>query len=83
LTSRAFVERGRLDNVVAQLQTQVRIVYLEESGRPCGLVDKLRGLVGWKKPLVARKPDDWPAVMFTSGSEGAAERRRAVPPQHC
>jgi acyl-[acyl-carrier-protein]-phospholipid O-acyltransferase / long-chain-fatty-acid--[acyl-carrier-protein] ligase len=70
LTSRAFVEKGRLDNVVAQLQTQVRIIYLEDIRKTVGLVDKLRGLVGWKKPLVARKPDDWAAVMFTSGSEG-------------
>jgi acyl-[acyl-carrier-protein]-phospholipid O-acyltransferase/long-chain-fatty-acid--[acyl-carrier-protein] ligase len=70
LTSRTFVEKGRLDNVVAQLQTQVRIVYLEDIRKTVGLVDKLRGLVSWKKPLVARKPDDWAAVLFTSGSEG-------------
>jgi acyl-[acyl-carrier-protein]-phospholipid O-acyltransferase / long-chain-fatty-acid--[acyl-carrier-protein] ligase len=70
LTSRTFVEKGRLDNVVAQLQTQVRIVYLEDIRKTVGLVDKLRGLVSWKKPMVARKPDDWAAVLFTSGSEG-------------
>jgi acyl-[acyl-carrier-protein]-phospholipid O-acyltransferase/long-chain-fatty-acid--[acyl-carrier-protein] ligase len=70
LTSRAFVEKGRLDNVVAQLATQVRIVYLEDVRKTIGLLDKLRGLLSWKKPLVARKPDDWAAVLFTSGSEG-------------
>ena len=70
LTSRTFVEKGRLDHVVAQLQTQVRIVYLEDIRKTVGLVDKLRGVVGWKKPLVLRKPDDWAAVLFTSGSEG-------------
>ena len=70
LTSRAFVEKGRLDNVVAQLATQVRIVYLEDVRKTIGLLDKLRGVLSWKKPLVARKPDDWAAVLFTSGSEG-------------
>ena len=70
LTSRAFVEKGRLDNVVAQLQSQVRIVYLEDIRKTVGSLDKLRGALGWKKPLVARKPDDWAVIMFTSGSEG-------------
>ena len=32
--------------------------------------DKLRGLLGYKKPLVARKPDDPAVILFTSGSEG-------------
>jgi acyl-[acyl-carrier-protein]-phospholipid O-acyltransferase/long-chain-fatty-acid--[acyl-carrier-protein] ligase len=70
LTSRTFVERGRLDNVVAQLQSHVRIVYLEDIRQTIGLLDKLRGALTWKKPLVVRKPDDWAAILFTSGSEG-------------
>jgi acyl-[acyl-carrier-protein]-phospholipid O-acyltransferase/long-chain-fatty-acid--[acyl-carrier-protein] ligase len=71
LTARAFVEKGRLDNVVAQMQTQVRIVYLEDVRKTVGTLDKLRGVLGWKKPLVARRPDDWAVVLFTSGSEGS------------
>ncbi len=70
LTSRAFVEKGRLDNVVAQLEKQVRIVYLEDIRTTIGRLDKLRGLFDWRKPLVARKPDDWAVILFTSGSEG-------------
>jgi acyl-[acyl-carrier-protein]-phospholipid O-acyltransferase / long-chain-fatty-acid--[acyl-carrier-protein] ligase len=70
LTSRAFVEKGRLDNVVAQLAGQLRLIYLEDIRQTVGPLDKLRGLSTWKKPLVARKPDDWAAIMFTSGSEG-------------
>jgi acyl-[acyl-carrier-protein]-phospholipid O-acyltransferase/long-chain-fatty-acid--[acyl-carrier-protein] ligase len=70
LTSRAFVEKGRLDNVVAQLAQTVRLVYLEDIRATIGRLDKVRGLLGWKKPLVPRKPDDWAVVMFTSGSEG-------------
>ena len=70
LTSRVFVEKGRLDNVIAQLAAKLRIVYLEDIRKTIGIADKLRGLMGWKKPLVARKPDDWAVIMFTSGSEG-------------
>jgi acyl-[acyl-carrier-protein]-phospholipid O-acyltransferase/long-chain-fatty-acid--[acyl-carrier-protein] ligase len=71
VTSRAFVEKGRLENLIAQVQAQVRIVYLEDVGKTIGIADKLRGFFSWKKPLIARKPDDWAAILFTSGSEGS------------
>ena len=32
--------------------------------------DKLFGALRAKRPLVARKPDDWAVVLFTSGTEG-------------
>ncbi|MGC1446402.1 MAG: AMP-binding protein, partial [Xanthobacteraceae bacterium] len=70
LTSRVFVEKGRLDHTVAELQKQVRIVYLEDIRKTVGKFDKIRGLLSWKKPLVARKPDDWAVILFTSGTEG-------------
>jgi acyl-[acyl-carrier-protein]-phospholipid O-acyltransferase / long-chain-fatty-acid--[acyl-carrier-protein] ligase len=70
LTSRAFVEKGRLDNLVAQLEKSVRIVYLEDVRKTIGTWDKIRGLFKAGKPLVARKPDDWGVILFTSGTEG-------------
>ena len=70
LTSRAFVEKGRLENLVAQLEQKVRIVYLEDVRKTVSTFDKLRSLISWKKPLVARKPDDWGIILFTSGTEG-------------
>jgi acyl-[acyl-carrier-protein]-phospholipid O-acyltransferase/long-chain-fatty-acid--[acyl-carrier-protein] ligase len=70
VTSRAFVEKGRLDHTVEQVAKQVRIVYLEDIRPTIGLLDKLKGARHWKKPLVARKPDDWAVILFTSGSEG-------------
>jgi acyl-[acyl-carrier-protein]-phospholipid O-acyltransferase / long-chain-fatty-acid--[acyl-carrier-protein] ligase len=70
LTSRVFVEKGRLDHTVAELQKQVRIVYLEDIRKTVSKFDKIRGLLSWKKPLVARKPDDWAVILFTSGTEG-------------
>jgi acyl-[acyl-carrier-protein]-phospholipid O-acyltransferase/long-chain-fatty-acid--[acyl-carrier-protein] ligase len=71
LTSRAFVEKGRLDNLVAKIETAVRIVYLEDIRNEITILDKLHALWRWNKPLVARKPDDWGSILFTSGTEGA------------
>jgi acyl-[acyl-carrier-protein]-phospholipid O-acyltransferase/long-chain-fatty-acid--[acyl-carrier-protein] ligase len=70
LTSRTFVEKGRLEHVVEQLAQAVRIVYLEDVRKTIGTLDKLRGLFKANKPLVARKPDDWAVILFTSGTEG-------------
>jgi acyl-[acyl-carrier-protein]-phospholipid O-acyltransferase/long-chain-fatty-acid--[acyl-carrier-protein] ligase len=70
LTSRAFIERGRLDGLVAGIQNDVRIVYLDDIRPTISLADKLRGFWNAKKPLVQRKPGDWAAILFTSGSEG-------------
>jgi acyl-[acyl-carrier-protein]-phospholipid O-acyltransferase/long-chain-fatty-acid--[acyl-carrier-protein] ligase len=70
LTSRAFIEKGRLDALVAAVSQQIKIVYLDDIRPTITLGDKLRGIRNAKKPLVARKPDDWAAILFTSGSEG-------------
>ena len=70
LTSRVFVEKGRLDHVIAQLEKQVHVVYLEDIRPTITTLDKLRGALHWNKPLVARKPDDWAVILFTSGTEG-------------
>jgi acyl-[acyl-carrier-protein]-phospholipid O-acyltransferase/long-chain-fatty-acid--[acyl-carrier-protein] ligase len=70
LTSRVFVERGRLESMVAAVAKEVSIVYLEDIRPTITLLDKIRGLMRAGAPLVPRKPDDWAAIMFTSGSEG-------------
>jgi acyl-[acyl-carrier-protein]-phospholipid O-acyltransferase/long-chain-fatty-acid--[acyl-carrier-protein] ligase len=70
VTSRAFVQKGKLDAVVAQLAQSVTVVYLEDVRATVTTSDKLRGLLGYKTPLVARKPDDPAVILFTSGSEG-------------
>jgi acyl-[acyl-carrier-protein]-phospholipid O-acyltransferase/long-chain-fatty-acid--[acyl-carrier-protein] ligase len=71
VTSRAFIERGKLGALVARLQARAEIVYLEDVRAEVTFLDKLRAMLGAKKPLVARKPDDPAAILFTSGSEGA------------
>jgi acyl-[acyl-carrier-protein]-phospholipid O-acyltransferase/long-chain-fatty-acid--[acyl-carrier-protein] ligase len=70
VTSRTFVEKARLDKLVAAIAEKVKIVYLEDIRATVTKSDKIRGLLNWKKPLVDRKADDWAAILFTSGSEG-------------
>jgi acyl-[acyl-carrier-protein]-phospholipid O-acyltransferase/long-chain-fatty-acid--[acyl-carrier-protein] ligase len=70
VTSRVFVERGRLEPLIEKLKSEVQIVYLEDVRTTVGLGDKLRALFGAKKPLVKRSPDDRATILFTSGSEG-------------
>jgi acyl-[acyl-carrier-protein]-phospholipid O-acyltransferase/long-chain-fatty-acid--[acyl-carrier-protein] ligase len=70
VTSTAFIERGRLANLIEALRPDYRIVYLEDVRATVGFRDKLRGLFEFKRPLVAGAPDDPVAILFTSGTEG-------------
>ncbi|HEV3395950.1 MAG TPA: acyl-[ACP]--phospholipid O-acyltransferase [Xanthobacteraceae bacterium] len=70
VTSRAFIEKGKLGALVANLEARAEIVYLEDVRAEVSFLDKLRGLLAARKPLVARKADDPAAILFTSGSEG-------------
>ena len=45
LTSRAFVERGKLTNLVAALEQTVQIIYLEDIRSTITFSDKIRGLL--------------------------------------
>ncbi|MBY3150902.1 acyl-[ACP]--phospholipid O-acyltransferase [Rhizobium laguerreae] len=69
LTSRAFVEKAKLENLVADMSEIVEIVYTEDVRASVTLVDKLVGAVMKRRPLVRRKPDDMAVVLYTSGSE--------------
>src|SRR3954470_5368927 len=70
VTSRAFIDKGKLGAVIEQLAQAMTIVYLEDVRATVSTGDKLRGLLSFKKPLLARKPDDPAVILFTSGSEG-------------
>jgi acyl-[acyl-carrier-protein]-phospholipid O-acyltransferase/long-chain-fatty-acid--[acyl-carrier-protein] ligase len=70
LSSRVFVEKGRLTNLIAAIEKEIKIVYLEDIRASITAGDKIRGLLNANKPLLERKPDDWAAILFTSGSEG-------------
>src|SRR5262249_4098172 len=51
VTSRAFVEKARLTNLVTTLAEKVSIVYLEDIRETVTKGDKIRGLLSWRKPL--------------------------------
>jgi len=70
LTSKAFVEKGKLDKLVAAIAADANVVYLEDVRAAIGLSDKLSGLLAGAAPRVTREAGDPAVVLFTSGSEG-------------
>jgi acyl-[acyl-carrier-protein]-phospholipid O-acyltransferase / long-chain-fatty-acid--[acyl-carrier-protein] ligase len=70
LTSRAFIEKGKLDRLIAAIAPEARIVYLEDIRTTVSTLDKIRGLLAGTAPRVARRADDPAVILFTSGSEG-------------
>jgi len=78
LTSRQFIEKGRLQPLIDALGGRARIVYLEDLRGEIGLARKLFAMAGGIAPrflsrAAFQRPTDPEAeavVLFTSGSEG-------------
>jgi len=77
LTSRRFIELGALEDVIAGLQDEVEIIYLEDVREEIGIISKICGLIAGRFPrffyyrlVQERKAEDMAVVLFTSGSEG-------------
>ncbi|WP_445220244.1 acyl-[ACP]--phospholipid O-acyltransferase [Bradyrhizobium sp. Pa8] len=70
LTSKAFIEKGKLDKLMAAISAEARVVYLEDVRASIGTADKIKGLLASTAPRVARQANDPAVVLFTSGSEG-------------
>ena len=77
LTSRTFIEKAKLEDLIETLQKDFHIIYLEDIRPTVSLSDKLIGL--WRsycprkqleEILAATQPDDAAVVIYTSGSEG-------------
>lgn len=77
LTSRAFIEKGKLEALIAALEKEYVIIFLEDVRTSISTGDKLLGLFKSYVPalalhhvLRAAKPYDPAVVLYTSGSEG-------------
>ena len=75
LTSRQFLEKGKLFNEADALSSQVQLVYLEDIAPTITRADKIKGL--WQSmtanswyPKTAPQSEHPAVVLFTSGSEG-------------
>lgn len=74
LTSKRFVELGRLDNEIEEISKHAEIVYLEDVKADISLSDKLYGLLNNAKNIHRKQkvdPQEAALILFTSGSEGA------------
>ncbi len=77
ITSRRFIELGRLEQVEIELNKVAKIIYLEDIKDDVTTTDKLLGLMKTKfisfiyNPKKYKStPDDTATILFTSGSEG-------------
>ena len=76
LTSRKFIELGKLTDEAEHLQQQVELIFLEDLAKTISVVDKLKAVWQcrtadyWYKKQ-KNNPDDPAVVLFTSGSEGS------------
>lgn len=70
ITSRAFVEQGKLEDIIEELSKEIEIIWIDDIRQTISFLDKLIGLISRTKPLVRRKVDHQAVVLFTSGSEG-------------
>jgi acyl-[acyl-carrier-protein]-phospholipid O-acyltransferase/long-chain-fatty-acid--[acyl-carrier-protein] ligase len=74
VTSRRFVEQGKLDDVIAALEPGRRIIYLEDVRKRITSWDKLKGAFASITPRssagASLNVNEEAVVLFTSGTEG-------------
>ena len=74
ISSRAFIEKAKLEKLRDQIQDEVEFIWLEDLRGEIGVLARLRGV--WdlrhaaKLPGAGRAPRSEAVVLFTSGSEG-------------
>jgi acyl-[acyl-carrier-protein]-phospholipid O-acyltransferase/long-chain-fatty-acid--[acyl-carrier-protein] ligase len=75
VSSRDFIQRGKLSRLVEQMEQEVRFVWLEDVRARLGFREKLRAKIdSWlprRLPGARGEPGGAAVVLFTSGSEGS------------
>lgn len=76
LTSKRFIEKGRLEDLAEKLENKFNLVYLEDVREKISGLDKIFGLITapFARYIHAYQkisPKDTGVILFTSGSEGA------------
>ncbi|GLS22884.1 acyl-[ACP]--phospholipid O-acyltransferase [Labrys miyagiensis] len=70
LSSRTFIEKGRLEDLVTALEGHVKFVWLEDLRKTVTTPEKLKAFLIHGRQHGRISPDAPAAVLFTSGSEG-------------
>lgn len=77
ITSRAFIEKAKLEELCESLESHAKIIYLEDLREKITLTGKIRAWLAARNPersirrrLKTVQSDDEALVLFTSGSEG-------------
>ena len=70
LTSRTFIEKANLAEMVSQLAINNRIIYLEDLAATVALPDKIRGLLKFWRGSGGKSTSESRLILFTSGTEG-------------
>jgi acyl-[acyl-carrier-protein]-phospholipid O-acyltransferase / long-chain-fatty-acid--[acyl-carrier-protein] ligase len=77
-TSRNFVIKASLQDLVNELKDKINIIYLEDVAKEISIVDKLRGFIASLFPKMYfeeicknQNPDETAIVLFTSGTESS------------
>jgi acyl-[acyl-carrier-protein]-phospholipid O-acyltransferase/long-chain-fatty-acid--[acyl-carrier-protein] ligase len=74
ITAKRFIEMAKLENDLAQLATQVKIVFLEDVAASITFIDKAMALLGslglYKRHDHSVDVNGPAVILFTSGSEG-------------
>jgi acyl-[acyl-carrier-protein]-phospholipid O-acyltransferase/long-chain-fatty-acid--[acyl-carrier-protein] ligase len=75
VTSRRFVDQGKLDDVVTALSEGRTVIFTEDLRKQISSLDKIKGMLAAllprRAPGAKADPDAEAAVLFTSGTEGA------------
>jgi acyl-[acyl-carrier-protein]-phospholipid O-acyltransferase/long-chain-fatty-acid--[acyl-carrier-protein] ligase len=71
LTSKSFIEKADLDELVERIrQAGVKVVNIEDVRDAITRMEKAKAFLFWRRRLVARNAEDPAVILFTSGSEG-------------